>query len=955
MTSEFVAGQRWISDAEPDLGLGTVIEVEHRQVAVVFLASGETRRYARETAPLTRVIFNPGDEVDTHDGETLLIESLDTSEGLISYSGTGKQSGDRLVVLETRLDHTLQFRHPRDRLFNGLIDGNRWYRLRRAVFEHRHRAARSPVRGLAGARVSVLPHQIHIASEAIRREHPRLLLADEVGLGKTIEAGMILQASLVRHLVERAIIIVPSALVHQWLVEILRKFGIQLHLIDTDRFAALKPDAPEGNPFLAEQLVLCSLEELSASSEMQADLVAADWDMLIVDEAHHLNPLDAVELAGNDVGIEADAGAETAESLDADDSDEHAYELVRSLAERTPAVLLLTATPEQLGRSGHFARLKLLDPERFSTLANHLADESHYAEIAAIASKLADGEALDETAIAAIESRIDETLDATARDHLLSHRADAETLALRDQLLDKLIDRHGTSRLMFRNTRQSVAGEADFPGRKLVVHALQDDSLPALADWLRAFLTERFPERVLLICHRAGTVVALHEELRRLGIASARFHEGMSIVERDRAAAWFADTEDDCRILLCSEIGSEGRNFQFLHLLVTIELPHSPDLLEQRIGRLDRIGQRQQVEIHVPVKSGSVDQARLRWFHEGLDAVETLAHGAALIAERLDPTLLDAIDDPAGGKLDALIDASQSLKAEVDAELSAGRDRLLELNSNRPEKVREQLDALARLDRDYRLQDFMAAVFDRFGVDLSEQRDHWIVKPGDHMQVAAFPMLGSEGLSVTFDRQTALAREDFTFLSWDHPMVQAAMDLILSEGRGQADIDVTGLSTLPHQLVMVEASYLLQCKADPTLNMAAWLPAELLQIVVGIDGRDYSQQLLDTDIDASRKRHDRKALRKLVLNNREPLGKVIDHTALLAGRRVPALVEAARDHIAAHHEEERSRLEALARVNPLVRGEELERLDARHAARLAALEDAQLFPVSVRVLLNLHD
>ena len=126
-------------------------------------------------------------------------------------------------------------------------------------------------------------------------------------------------------------------------------------------------------------------------------------------------------------------------------------------------------------------------------------------------------------------------------------------------LIDKLIDRHGTGRLLFRNTRQAIQG---FPERQFNAYTLDDDSHDSKAAWLLEFLSDLYPAKVLLICSSIDTVKALGENLRVMGFATAQFHEEMSIVERDRAAAWFADPEEDCRLLLCSEIGSEGRNFQ---------------------------------------------------------------------------------------------------------------------------------------------------------------------------------------------------------------------------------------------------------------------------------------------------------------------------------------------------------------------------------------------------------
>jgi ATP-dependent helicase HepA len=122
--------------------------------------------------------------------------------------------------------------------------------------------------------------------------------------------------------------------------------------------------------------------------------------------------------------------------------------------------------------------------------------------------------------------------------------------------------------------------------------------------------------------HRAATGAGLRE---REGIRAAVFHEGMSIVERDRAAAWFSEEDSGAQVLLCSEIGSEGRNFQFASHLVMFDLPFNPDLLEQRIGRLDRIGQAHDIQIHVPYLEKTAQSVLVRWYHEGLDAFDTPA------------------------------------------------------------------------------------------------------------------------------------------------------------------------------------------------------------------------------------------------------------------------------------------------------------------------------------------
>ncbi len=927
MSDTFATGQRWISATETDLGLGTVLDVEFRHVTVVFMATGDTRVYARESAPLTRVAFSRGDRIASHEGWQLLVENVEEKAGVYTYHGKRSDNGAPAVMEESELDNFLQFQTPRDRLFAGLIDGQRWFNLRRQVFIHRHALAHSSVRGLSGARVSLLPHQVYIAVEAGRRLHPRVLLADEVGLGKTVEAGMILHAQWVNRQVSRVLIVVPPALLHQWLVEMRRKFNLAFSIIDEERFLELQPSAPDDNPFLAEQLVLCSMDELLADDLIGDAAIAAGWDMIIVDEAHHLEWQP--------------------------DEPSPAYALVDELASATPSVLLLTATPEQLGQAGHFARLRLLDPDRFSDLEHYIKEETGFGAIAAIADRLNSDVALPAHDIDQLETLLQQPFDESERKTLGSDAL----LAMSDlgaKLIDTLVDRHGTGRLMFRNTRHAISG---FPERKLHLHELDGSSVAGLATWLIGFLAEHHPSKVLLIAAHVATVQALAEALRQAGVATAQFHEHMSIVERDRAAAWFSHPEESCQLLLCSEIGSEGRNFQFLHHLVCIELPMSPDLLEQRIGRLDRIGQTHTVDIHVPRLAGSRDDVLARWYHEGLNAFEKPSHSGSAIARRLDEPLKQAVaraeqGEPEDSSFNELISQTRQLAEELDAELEQGRDRLLELNSNRPERIQVQLDELARLDRSYALQDFMGAVFDRFGVNIDEQRDHWILHPSDNMQIATFPGLPVDGLSVTFERSTALAREDFSYLSWDHPMVVGAMDLILDEGFGQAYCQVVGIDEVPKGLAFVEALYVLQCSGDAKLNMQRYLPAELQAWHVGLDGRNYTETLRGVDLDSTRQNYDRNTLKQVVQKHRPSFEKLLDATERLAKATLPDAMALAGEAVEKEHAEERERLLALQQVNPAVKDSEIEALDALYEQRREALTGTHVRPVSVRVVFN---
>lgn len=926
--ASFAPGQRWISNTEPDLGLGTVLEVSARQVTIAFLASGESRVYARESAPVTRIRYASGDAITNQARQRFTVQQVADIDGLLVYSAVD-DDGQTEAVPESDLSHELRFNHPKDRLFAGQLDKRRWYNLRREVLALQHRLHGSAVRGLAGGRISLIPHQIYIAHEVSNREHPRVLLADEVGLGKTIEAGLILHRKLVTWQISRVLIIVPEALINQWLVEMLRRFNLRFHLLAADA-AEHGTASGSGNPFLDHQLILCSLESLLEDPLLGESAIEAEWDMLVVDEAHHLT---------------WQPGSPSA-----------AYTLVETLADHVPSVLLLTATPEQLGLQGHFSRLRLLDPARFSDFQQFLDAEQQHESIARIATALDEDLPLDETMQTVLAELPGIGLDEAQIRELAGEPQDATALSTRLALLNRLLDQHGTSRVLFRNTRASISG---FPARQLIAHdAATLDNTDDYAHWIISLLKSIAPARALLICSATKTVLSIQTALKNLGTRCAVFHEDMSIVERDRAAAWFADTEDGTQLLCCSEIGSEGRNFQFLHHLITFELPATPDLLEQRIGRLDRIGQTRAVSIHVPYAEGSRDHALLRWYHEGLDAFEaTSATGSAVreqLAESFDQAIgIDDDSDKSPQALDELIDNSRELNRRLKAQLEAGRDRLLELNSNRIDHITEQLDQLQRDDRDLQLHDTFVRILDGLGVDSEAQtNDTLILHPGDHMQVGQFPGLPDDGLTVTFDRNTALEREEVSFLTRDHPMVEAAIDLVLGETFGQTNAEVIDTDLLPRGVVYVETNFTWHCSAEKRLNIDRYFPAALQRYLLGSNRKDYSAQLHRLDLDAYRTRSDRNKLRQFLQHSRQEINLLLQYSESLASNATTGLQARAAETIDAELLPEIDRLTTLKQFNPGIHQQEIDLLAARRQALHQALTTASPTMLSVSVLLN---
>ena len=921
------------------MGLGTVLASDARSVTIVFLASGETRIYAKQTAPLTRVRFAPGDRVPSHHGWILSVERLSEADGLLTYHGQ-RADGTPASLPEGELDNHIQLNRPGERLLAGQIDPDKWFELRYQTLLAANRLAHSPLFGITGGRTSLIPHQLYIAHEVANRYAPRVLLADEVGLGKTIEAGLILHHQLLTERARRVLVVVPESLQYQWLVEMLRRFNRRFSLFDAERCAESEGD----NPFHDEQLVLCSLEFLTAHPAHAAQCAAGEWDLLVVDEAHHL------------------AWSVSAPSVE--------YRLVEALAAATPGVLLLTATPEQLGKQSHFARLRLLDPDRFPEFDSFQAEEARYAPVAnAVAALLGDAPLTADTL---------DTLHAMAEDSELQllltdlQQAPADQAeALRQALVEALLDRHGTGRVLFRNTRSAVQG---FPLREVHPHPLPcppgyapspvadiDDLLhPETAQpdtwtredprvpWLAARLQALRPAKVLVITARRQTVLALAQALQaRHGIQAGVFHEGLRLVERDRAAAWFADREDGCQVLLCSEIGSEGRNFQFAQHLVLFDLPLNPDLLEQRIGRLDRIGQAARIHLHVPYLEGTAQETLFRWYHEGLGAFAHTCPAGHGVYERLRDALLDVLHGR--GALDGLLRQARELHAELNAALEAGRDRLLEYNSCRPSLAAGLQQAAEEADAESTLPGYLESVFDAFGVDFELHSSRsYVLHPGNHMQ-APLPGLAEDGMTVTYDRHIALANEDRQFLTWEHPLTQGAMDLVLNGELGNTALTAVNCPGFPPGSLLLECVFLLETATGEHLPSARYLPPTTIRIVVDQAGLAHDA-LPHTSIVRGRGNVPRETAAQVVREYAEVLREMLAAAHKLAEERVPAIRREALQRTRHSLQGEIQRLHALQRVNPNVRASEIDYFEGQWTALNQALETAGLRLDALRVI-----
>ncbi|MGY5451968.1 RNA polymerase-associated protein RapA [Agarivorans sp. MS3-6] len=970
----FSIGQRWISDSESELGLGTVVAIEGRMVTLLFPASGENRFYAMAEAPITRVVFNVGDDITSSDDWSMTITEVEETDELIVYHGVRHDNQDAVQLREMFLSHFLKFNKPQDRLFAGQVDRFDSFVVRHQTQKKRFEQQQSDLKGLMGGKVSLIPHQLYIASEVGRRISPRVLLSDEVGLGKTIEAGLIIHQQLIAGLAKRVLIVVPDALQYQWLIEMLRRFNMHFSLFDEDR--CIEAYAESDNPFDTEQLVLCSLNFLRSRKKRFEQVLEADWDLMIVDEAHHLK-------------------------WD-EQSPSREYQIIEALAKQVAGVLLLTATPDQLGHQSHFARLRLLDPDRFYDYHAFIEEEKHYQPVATAAQSLLDSAPL----LPEQANQLTELLGENDIEPLLTIINDAassyeQQQQAREELLQHLLDRHGTGRVLFRNTRSAMQG---FPLRHLSsypltlpsqyqtalkVHQMMQGSsskdvmqlmfpeelyqqfegevegeaswskFDPRIDWLVGFLLAHKQKKILLICAKAATALAIEDAVRtREGIRATVFHEDMSLLERDKAAAYFAQDEAGAQLMVCSEIGSEGRNFQFAHHIVLFDLPINPDLLEQRIGRLDRIGQQNDIEIHVPYLTDTPQETLLRWYHEGLNAFEqTCPAGSEIYAEfgeRLNGLLVQT--NPEQEQLNQLIAECSKRYHVVKQKLDAGRDRLLEIHSGGGSKATELVEKIQAAEQDPHFVTFSLRLFDTIGINQDDKGENALVlHASEQMLVPTIQGLPEDGCTITYDRETALSRDEIQLMSWEHPLLQSCIDTILSADLGTTSVALLKNRALPVGSLFLEGMFIVETSAPAQYQIERYLPATPVRILLDKNGGNLSDNVSFDQFNAQLSAVNRHLAAKLVSASQAQIHPLLAQANELAQQQLSSIVANASDAMQQSLNNELERLEALSAVNPSIRKDELDTLRQLRDTADDYLQKAQVKLDALRVILVSHN
>lgn len=808
------------------MGVGVVTGLDGTRVKVRFWRlQGERVYTTRGDLVIARYEIGHGERVKTADGvETRVKTRLQKPGQLAHYE---LENGETLE--ENELIPEVRDVGAKDRLAALSLVHPEVLRARLLGLRLNTVAGRPAHAGMLGARVQWLPHQIDVAGSAVAQEPVRKLLADEVGLGKTVEATMIYAGLRQEGRANRVLILTPEALTIQWLGEIYRKAHELPILLDDERIDDATQDFPGMSPFDAYQRIVMSIDKVADDDGLAKLAMKSTWDLVIVDEAHHLR-------------------------WKPDGQSNSTYRLVEALAQKTRHLLLLTATPMALDPAEYHALLRLLDPTRFD-------DPDSFEQIAKRAGRIRDLACKISEAVVE-EKAVSKPVEKDVRDLLEDDPEDTETcntffkykpastarLAASQSVLGAMRDRHALADYVVRNRRGPVGGLPErkpqvFPltptklqsvlievgegvmfdliktikdkkertskiGQMLralwatpraltdilspvskelatelqpyiakVVNAPLDKGVPtgdSRLAWLVKTIQE-LPEdkKVLVFVESSVAVRALKDSLDGIvGKDIAVFHRALAPRDQDRQVAWFRDPHGP-QVMLSTEAGGEGRNFQFCHHVVLYDLPWRPATIEQRIGRVDRVGQQNNVHVLVPFFKSGYEAAVLKVMQESIGVLDRTVGGIDHALEYVSDQLAELILNQSGVEAwKDLYRHTNKLVQESRQRVESDVDPILDYASFSPERADAILHRVPT-NLEMQVETFVQRYASHSKLELkSKGAALWAIEGAPS---AAGREDDEMGYVATFNRMYALDHEDVELLSFGHPLVETAL------------------------------------------------------------------------------------------------------------------------------------------------------------------------------------
>ena len=819
-----------------------------------------------------------------------------------------------------------------------------------------------------------LPHQLYALNRAVSRDRVRYLLADEVGLGKTIEAGLVLRELKLRGRAKRILVVAPKGLVRQWQAEMRSHFGEPFHFFEPSALAALRQwrgEDAEDNPWRMHDQVICALDSVKPlearrgwgleqlqtyNRERFEDLVSATWDLVIIDEAHRM-------------------GGSTEQVA--------RYKLGAALAEASPYLLLLSATPHQ-GKTDQFMRLmQLLDRDAFPDEGSVSRErvqpfvirtekrvainaegqplfKPRLTRLHAVAwqARHAAQQQLYEAVTDYVRHGYNQALAAKQRHVgflmiLMQRLVTSSTAAIRATLEKRqaVLDTPQTQARLWEHLSTDEWAELD--GEAQVELALQANGLEmeksevetllqlarsteaagtdAKAESLLELIYKLQQEegdpalKVLVFTEFVPTQAMLAEYLESRGFTVATLNGGMDMEARTRTLQTFAG---DARVLISTDAGGEGLNLQFCHVIVNFDMPWNPMRIEQRIGRVDRIGQKHVVRALNFVLEDTVEH-RVRQVLEEKLAVIAEEFGVDKAADVMDSAEVEPVFDELFVQS---LQHPEAIERECDSVVSQLRTTLAESNRNSDLlAVPHDLDAdQARKWRDHPAQFWLErAVVNGLAVrggSATQDGSLWHVRWAD----------GAETPQACFDARAAGENPAAEWLTMEDPRARAIIGDVPRFVAGQP-LPVIRVTGLPDSVNGIWSLWEIGLAA-PGANRKRFLP-----VFINDEGRPFVPTA--------------KRVWDLLLTETVSVQSVADAEVsvgwfeasfAVAGAQGEALFAALADEHRARIKEERDRAtyafdvrnQAIGRIGlPAVRQFRRRRLQSEHEARLAALDD----------------
>ena len=782
--TDWTPGARLTHRHNPDLGVGIVQEVDARTVVVHFPQTGSTMRLAASSDALRPLAFRAGARVRlASTGATAIVGSVEEDGGVVL------DDGRRMGLAE--LWPIEGGGSPWDRLAVGEVDDLDAFSLRLEALRLAELREAAGLGSFLGGRIRLFPHQLHVAERATRSDPVRWLLADEVGLGKTVEACLVLNHLRHTGRAESVLVVAPETLAVQWLGELWRKYHQVFVLIDDKRLDDVERDYGRGfNPFEAHRSAVVSLERLAASPRLVEQAVDAGIDLLIADEAHRLR---------RPPGHPGDPS----------------YRAIRPIADLGHHVLLLTATPLDEDAHGFFRLLQLLRPAEFPEDEDFTArlDRAEPLPPCTSATRRAD--------IGGLPPRVPRPVDLAAAEWAPVGRLEA---AMRALPAGDPVARREKGRRIRLALESGAALDGALPPRDEATRRLASEALacdPRIAWLARMGRTWRdLLDKTLVFVATRATLEALRSALSRLAqLRTGTFHEDLSQGQADIEVAQFR-LPSGPSMLLSTECGGEGRNFEFCTRLVLFDLPWNPMTVEQRIGRLDRIGRQVPVEIAYFRPPSGVG-ATVAALYESLGLLERPLGSVEQALGEVEGAIQElALDGPP--ELDAF-GADRFARIVAEAERAGERVRTAAHHEMHREPYRPEMAEaiLARVPAD--LEDLTEGIVlgtaARLELHVEPHRDglRHSIELSHGARVESLPGVpaGSSFLG-TFRREEAVRDESIDFFASGHPLVEGVLAWL-----EESDLGRVGLLDVRGEPGEEELGVLALYKTGPTVEAVA--------------------------------------------------------------------------------------------------------------------------------------